>query len=58
VVTFDGAMVFETQMAMRGVTSMLGGEKVVFVDLAEVWTDDEHGLDALRSLFDAPTTSV
>ena len=37
---------------------MLGGEKVVFVDLAEVWTDDEHGLDALRSLFDAPTTSV
>ena len=44
-------------MAVHGVISMLQEEKVV-VDLADVSGTDEHGLDAQRSLFDAPITSV
>ncbi len=57
-VTFHGAIVVETQTAVHGVISMLQGEKVVVVDLADVSVTDEHGLDALQSLFDGPITSV
>jgi hypothetical protein len=57
-VTFQGAIVVETQTALHGVISMFQGEKVVVVDLADVWATDQHGLDALQILFDAPITSV
>ncbi len=57
-VTFHGSIVVETQTAVHGVISMLQGEKVVVVDLADVRAIDEHGLDALQSVFDASIASV